>query len=182
MITAYVLLADGFEEIEAVAPIGILRRAGVSVTTFGVSNLQVTSARGITLVADTVLTAMPVLPDLLVLPGGEPGASTLENTPLVTQLVLAQHAHKKWLAAICAAPRILARLGLLEGHFATAFPGVRDSIPPAVYRDLPVVVSGHIVTGRGAGVALDFSYTLLSCLYTPVAADNMRETMGCSRS
>lgn len=166
MPTVLAILAEGFEEIEAVTPIDLLRRAGADVTTAGLGDgIHVTGRTGITLHADTTLaavTATPKLFDCLFLPGG-PGVKLLRADPRVRSLVLSHHAAGKWLAAICAAPTVLHDAGLLAGRHHTAHFSVANELP-RLEADQRTVVDGNIVTSRGAGTALDFGLVLIEKL------------------
>ena len=144
-----------------------LRRAGIEVVTAGLEDGPVTASRGVVLIPDTDLGQ--VLEDdfdMIVLPGGEPGATNLGKDARVTGL-LQQMAHAgKYTAAICAAPRVLAQSGLLEGRHATSYPGVLKnmSIPNMQFIEAPVVKDGQVVTSRGPGTALDFALELIETL------------------
>ena len=175
---AYVLLANGFEEIEAIAPLDILRRAGVTVSLLGVGGEDITSARGLRIRVDAPLITLPEqLPDMLILPGGEPGTSNLEHHDLVKELILKQHHAQRWIAAICAAPRILNALGILHNRDATSFPATEVQMTDCRYRHDPVVICDHIITSRGAGTALPFAYTLVSALCSPELSTQLQQSM-----
>ncbi|MBM3975832.1 MAG: DJ-1/PfpI family protein [Planctomycetes bacterium] len=161
-------LADGFEEIEAVAIIDTLRRAGVTVVTAALraDPLRVVhGAHGIDLVADTELGAQTGDFDALVLPGGMPGTKHLADDPRVLALVREMQRAGKHVAAICAAPSVLAKAGVLEGVAATSYPGFQDKLAGArVERGSRVVVAGRIVTSQGPGTALEFALELVRLL------------------
>ena len=184
-LSVIVALADGFEEIEAVAPIDILRRAGLAVTTVGLASRTVTGSRGLVLTADKAWSELSEpTPDILVLPGGMPGSKNLGE-----HVGLKQTAHRVaeaggWLAAICAAPALtLGVWGLLSGRRATCFPGCETEFPAdVIYCNDFVVVDGHIVTARGAGVALEFAFRLVEQLQSSEAADRLRSQMQCAVS
>lgn len=160
-----VLLAEGFEEIEAVSIIDVLRRAGVETTVVGVSGAWVTGSHGITLRADTsIQTARDVAWDLVVLPGGLPGATRLRDDPWVQALLRWQCDHGRGLAAICAGPIALASAGVLEGHRVTSYPGFRQQLGEVEYVEEPVVRDGAISTSRGPGTALAFALHLVERL------------------
>ena len=156
-------LAQGCEELEAVTIIDILRRAGVQVITAGLEPGPVRASRNTVLVPDTTLDeALRNVFDMIVLPGGMPGAEHLKNDSRVISALQKQAAAGKYTAAICAAPMALHAAGLLEGKRATSFPGVIDTLPGTHhYSDERVVVDGRVVTSRGPGTAMDFALTLV---------------------
>lgn len=172
MPTALVLLADGFEELEAIAPIDLLRRAGVEVTTASLpDNRHVTGRSNLTTHSDTTLAQVHgQLFDLLFLPGGA-GVKNLRADPRVRDCVLAHHAAERWLAAICAAPTVLNDCGLLQGRRYTAHFSVANELP-AILAEERVVTDGKITTSRGAGTAVEFGLHLVTLL---VSADKARE-------
>ena len=161
------LLPEGFEELEAVAPIDLLRRAGVEVTVASLGEtIHVTGRNGITLHADTTLTAVgDRLFDLLFLPGG-PGVKLLRADPRVRATVLAHHAAGRWLAAICAAPTVINDAGLLAGHRYTAHFSVAEELQ-AILSDERTVTDGRLLTSRGAGTAIEFGLLLVEKLISP---------------
>lgn len=167
MPTVLVPLAEGFEEIEAFAPIDLLRRAGVEVTTAALGDgIHVTGRSGITAHADTTLAAVAGRDfDLLFLPGGA-GVKHLRSDPGVRELVLRHHAAGRWLAAICAAPVVLHDCGLLSGRRYTAHFSVATELP-AIRSDEKVVTDGKITTSRGAGTGVDFGLHLVALLMSP---------------
>lgn len=161
----YVFLADGFEDIEALAPIDILRRGGVDVKTVSVMGSDyVETAHGITLKADAKFEDITDFEnaDLLLLPGGMPGALHLKNHKGLAEVLLAHHAEGKYIGAICAAPMVLGGLGLLQGKKATCYPGFEKYLDGAVYTADIVTIDGNIITGRGPAAALPYGYALLS--------------------
>jgi 4-methyl-5(b-hydroxyethyl)-thiazole monophosphate biosynthesis len=160
-------LAEGFEEIEAVTVVDLLRRAGVEVHTASLDGPRVTGSHGIALQADIALDAAVADDyDMIVLPGGMPGAGHLKNDPRVVSLLRRFAADGRYTAAICAAPSVLAHAGLLDERAATSFPGflAADSAPGIRLRDDPVVVDGKVVTSRGAGTAMAFGLALVELL------------------
>lgn len=178
MSTVWILLADGFEEIEAVAVIDVLRRAEIEVLTVGIGHNRIASARHLVVETDTILSALPdTLPTMIVLPGGEPGTSNLEKTEAVATLLQKQHDQNGWIAAICAAPRILDHLGFLTNKKATSFPDTKPRMTRCVYIEKNVVISDTIVTSRGAGTALDFAYALVEVLVSPTASETLQKKM-----
>jgi 4-methyl-5(b-hydroxyethyl)-thiazole monophosphate biosynthesis len=164
MPTVLVPLADGFEEIEAFAPIDLLRRAGVEVTTAALADgIHVTGRSGITAHADTPLAAVLARDfDLVFLPGGA-GVKHLRADARVRDLILKQHAAGRWLAAICAAPVVLHDCGLLTGRRYTAHFSVANELP-AILAAERIVTDGKITTSRGAGTAVDFGLHLVGLL------------------
>jgi 4-methyl-5(b-hydroxyethyl)-thiazole monophosphate biosynthesis len=166
-------IADGSEEMEAVIIIDVLRRAGAEVTLASVGDRQVTASRGVTIVADTTIdTCRDAVFDLIVLPGGIPGAEHLRDSVILTDLLSGQRAQDRWYAAICAAPAVvLAHHGLLGPERATCHPAFRDQLPDDSLADLPVVVAGRCVTSQGAGTALIFALQLVELLFDRSTAD-----------
>ena len=160
-------LADGCEELEAVTLIDLLRRARVEVVTAGLNNDAVTASRGTRLVPDTTLDeAMQESFDMVILPGGLPGADHLDADPRIHQLLRSQVEQDRVVAAICAAPKILANSRLLDGRKATCYPGCIDAADygEVVFTGAPVEVDGPIITSRGPGTAMDFALALIETL------------------
>lgn len=164
MARTLVPLAQGCEELEAVTIIDLLRRAGIEVVTAGLTPGPVVASRGVTLVPDTTLAAVIDEPfDMVILPGGLPGADHLDRDPRIHQLL----ERIPYTAAICAAPKVLASAGLLAGRRATSYPGVLDAMNlPQVEVDLQaaVVRDGNVITSRGPGTAMDFALELIEVL------------------
>ena len=167
MPTVLAILPEGFEELEAVAPIDLLRRGGVEVTVAALGEtIHVTGRNALTLHADTTLTAVGErLFDLLFLPGG-PGVARLRADPRVRAAVLSHHAADRWLAAICAAPAVLHDAGLLAGRRYTAHFSVADELT-AILADERTVADGRLLTSRGAGTSVDFGLLLVEKLVSP---------------
>lgn len=160
-------LAQGCEELEAVTLIDLLRRAGIEVVTAGLDNKPVVCSRGTCLIPDTVIDkVMNTDFDMIVLPGGLPGADNLNKDQRVRELILKMAAEEKYTAAICAAPKVLASTGLLDHKTATSFPGVLDEfeIDGFKYSSNSVVQDGKVITSRGPGTAIDFSLHLIELL------------------
>lgn len=171
----YVFLADGFEEIEALAPVDILRRASVDIKTVSINDtLEVTGSHGITVQADILLRDICENAEMLVLPGGMPGTLNLQKCQPVCDMLIKTDGY---VAAICAAPSVLGGLGVLKGKKATCYPGFEDKLEGAECVNLPVVVSGKTITSRGAGTAHLFGFTLLSLLKGEEIAEELRKTM-----
>lgn len=178
MVQATVVLAPGFEEIEAITVIDVLRRANIEVTTLGLNDTRVEGAHGIVVEADDVLgRRSDQVWDLVVLPGGMPGSAHLRDHPEVQGLIERQFQSGRWLAAICAAPMALGSAGVLRGKEATCYPGFEDHLQGATLRQAPVVVDGHVVTSRGPGTALEFALTLVSLVQSAEVAPTLRQQM-----
>lgn len=160
---ALVLLADGFEEIEAVTIIDVLRRAGVSVTAASIAGSTVRGSRGVSLVTDASFEDLSLDDyEAIVLPGGMPGAAALRDSEQVREALRTFSRSEKLVAAICAAPIALEAAGLLAGRRATSYPG--HEIPSAIYDESRVVVDGRLVTSRGPGTAMEFALELVELL------------------
>lgn len=179
MAKVYEFLAEGFEDIEALAPLDILRRGGVEVVTVSITDdLLVTTAHGVTVVADASIADVDLSDaDMLVLPGGMPGAKNLLECKEVGDALLRQHAEGKLVAAICAAPMVLGHLGLLNGRRATCYPGFESHLTGAEYTAEKVTVDGNITTGRGPGAAMAFGYQLLSNFVDEAVVEGLKEGM-----
>lgn len=177
----YVFLADGFEDVEALIPVDVLRRGGVDVTTVSImGDYMVETAHGVRLMADTLIEDVDTSDaDLLLLPGGMPGASNLFGCEAVGKAVKAQAAGKR-VAAICAAPAVvLAQLGVLKGKRATCYPGFENLLGEngADYTAELVTVDGNITTAEGPAAAFPFAYELLGQLVSTDVADQVAEGM-----
>ena len=180
MKTMYVFLADGFEEIEALAPIDVMRRAGLSVTTVSVTDsLTVTGAHGIPVVADTLFAQCDYADAaLLFLPGGLPGATNLQAHTGLCQLLTAKASQPDVIiSAICAAPLVLGGLGILQGKQATCYPGFEDTMQGAHYTAAKVTVDGHIFTACGPGAAWELGFTFVEHFCGADKADALRSGM-----
>jgi 4-methyl-5(b-hydroxyethyl)-thiazole monophosphate biosynthesis len=180
MAKVLVPLAQGCEELEAVTVIDLLRRAGLEVTTAGLDGQVVRASRGVVLVPDMTLDdALADDYDMVVLPGGLPGADHLANDPRIIDLVKRMSRAGKYTAAICAAPRVLARAGLLDNRAATSFPGAIDTaaIAGIDYREQPVVVDGRVITSRGPGTAMDFALELICQLQGNAVRDRVEASL-----
>lgn len=165
---ALVALAQGCEELEAVTIIDLLRRANIEVVSASLTPEPVIGSRGVVLIADTTLEQASAIDDfdVIVLPGGLPGADNLADSPLVMKTLKRMAKEEKYVTAICAAPRVLAKTGLLAGKRVTAYPGFVDGgqFPELNYTGAAVEVDGKIVTSRGPGTAMDFALTLIELL------------------
>ncbi len=160
-------LAQGCEELEAITITDLLVRAGISVTTCGLDERSVKASRGTTIIPDTSIDKiMEKTFDLIVLPGGLPGADHLRDNEQLQSLLKRQANENRYLAAICAAPKALAEAGVLEGKTATSFPGVLEALdnPRITLSKNAVEIDGKIITSRGPGTAMDFALTLIELL------------------
>jgi len=160
-------LAQGCEELEAITITDLLVRAGISVTTCGLDEQPVKASRGTTIIPDTSINnVMNETFDLIVLPGGLPGADHLRDNKQLQSLLKKQAQNNKYLAAICAAPKALAKAGVLEGKTATGFPGVLEALNDQniSISENAIEIDGKIVTSRGPGTAMDFALTLIELL------------------
>lgn len=171
--------ADGFEEIEALAPVDILRRAGCEVTIVSMNGKEVvTSSRGVKIVADKLFEEVNYSQaDMLVLPGGMPGSKHLDEHQGLKDRLMEANKNGKWLAAICAAPMVLGHLGLLKGKRATCYPGNEQELAGANHTGKSVEKDGNIVTSKGAGVSVDFGLTLVEVLLGKEKADEVKMKM-----
>lgn len=158
-------LAPGCEEIEAVTVIDILRRAKIEVVSAGLDAHPVKASRGVMLLPDSTLDeAMQHEFDMIVLPGGQPGTDNLRADARIISLLKRMAAQEKYIAAICAAPSVLAAAGLLDGKRATCFPDCLDEFPNVLLQNSALEIDGKIITSRGPGTAMDFALTLVELL------------------
>jgi protein deglycase len=170
-------LADGFEEIEAVAIIDVLRRAGINVVTASLANKEVTGSHNITVFADRILSDLdPADFDVIALPGG-PGTKNLRESSLVLDFIRAIEAKSGICAAICAAPTVLGKAGVIKGKKVTCFPGEENNLGGAVSTGKPVEIDGKIITGKGPGTAVTFSLALTALLAGKEKAESVRDKM-----
>ncbi len=173
-----VILADGFEEIEAMAIIDVLRRAEMDVVIAGLHDGAVSSARKVSVVPDSVINLISAEDfDMIVLPGGQPGSDNLNADKRVKDLVRDFHRKGKLTGAICAAPYVLANAGILEGKHATSYPTYRDRLGNAVYEEKTVVVDGNVLTSRGPGTALYFGLAIVEKFLGKEKAQKIKEAM-----
>jgi len=177
---AIVLLAEGFEEVEAVTPIDYLRRAGITVTIAAVSgNLSVKGARGITVNADALLRDIikrggTAAFDVLVIPGGMPGATNIAASKEAGALITEMASAGKLVCAICAAPAVvLAPLGLLSGKKFTCYPGMEEKVQGGKWTDERVAIDGSIITSRGAGTAGEFAIAIIERLLSQAEGEKI---------
>ncbi len=173
-----VLLADGFEEVEAMAIVDILRRADITVVIAGLHAGYIESARHVKVIPDTDIDAIRADNfDMLVLPGGQPGADNLNADERVKDLIREFYDKGKLMGAICAAPYVLANAGILEGRYATSYPTFRYRLGNAIYKDENVVMDGQVLTSKGPGTALDFGIAIVERLVGLERAEAIKEAM-----
>ncbi len=169
----YMFLANGFEEVEALAPLDILRRAGLAVTTVGVGGEYITGSHNITVKADiTDADFADGAPECVILPGGMPGTKNLDASAVVHKAIASASARGALICAICAAPMILGKLGLLRGKNATCFPGFEDYLDGANIGGR-AVRDGNIITGIGMGAAVEFGLEIVAALKDRETADKL---------
>ena len=173
----YVLLGTGFEETEAIAPIDLLRRAGIPTLTVGVDGKNITGGHGITVEADITLGEMDLTGmDMIVLPGGLGGVATVRRSPEALEALRFAWENGKFVAAICAGPTVLAELGITEDLNATCYPGCETAMGSAkIAENVPCVRDGRIITGTSAGCAVPFGLKLIEALQSKDAADRIAE-------
>jgi len=171
----YLFLANGFEEIEALCPLDLLRRAGLEVTTVGIGGDLIKGSHGIAVQADIPDTMYrDSKPEMIILPGGMPGAKNLDESRIVDSALGAAASSGGYLAAICAAPMVLGKRGYLEGKNATCFPGFEEFLSGAEIASERVVRDGKVITAAGMGVAVEFGLALVAALCGQERADSLR--------
>lgn len=174
----YVFLADGFEIIEALAPVDMLRRAKIDVKTVGVSSEIVTSSCGVGVKCDMTLDEFDFYDvEAVVLPGGMPGTLNLENSSAVQKVIDNANNTNAFICAICAAPSILGHKGLLSGKKAVCFPGFENSLEGSEPCSEYVVIDGKFITAKGAGVCIDFGLEIVKQLRNEELADEIRKSI-----
>ncbi len=177
----YILLGKGFEEIEAVAPLDILRRGGVEAVFAGIGGLTVEGAHGIAINCDTSVAAIKQDDiDMLVVPGGLGGVESILSSQTAMELIKNAGDKGIALAAICAGPTVLYKLGFLNGVKAVCYPGMEEEMPGGKFGESPACVDGKIITGRGPGAALEFGFELLRYFKGSDAVEELRKSMVCS--
>lgn len=173
-----VFLADGAEEIEAISPVDILRRAGAEVTLAGVGGKEIICAHNIKIVCDKELSEISGEDfDMYVLPGGVRGTESLSDSEIIKDTVKKAYSDGKTVAAICAAPSVLGKIGILNGKRATCYPGFEKYLDGAEFVSASVVCDGNIITSRGAGTAMNFSLALVKALYGQDKAEDIRKAV-----
>ena len=168
-------LANGFEETEAITTIDILRRAGIDTVTAALQNNPVTGSHKIPVTADKLLDENEEF-NAIVLPGGMPGSSNLRDDHRIIKIIKKISASNGLTAALCAAPIVLSKAGVLKGKKYICYPGFEDEIE-GIFTDKNVVVDGNIITGKGAGHAVAFALAIVNALKGEIAAQNVRESL-----
>jgi len=167
-------LAPGFEEIETVTVVDILRRAGGRVVMAATGEGPVKGSRGIYVVPDQQLENIDDSDfDLVVLPGGQPGTDNLDSDPRIKSILKSMYENEKWVAAICAAPLVLQSAGIMTGKSVTSHPSVKDRLKEVKYSEERVVVDGRVITSRSPGTALEFALALVGLLFGPERVDSV---------
>lgn len=179
MQNVYIFLANGFEEIEAITPIDVLRRAEINVTTVSITDsLEVKGAHNIKVLADAIYNNCDFSDaDLLILPGGMPGTLNLDKHDDLKELLLNFSNQNKLIGAICAAPLVLGGQGILKDKNATCYPGFEDKLIGAKTTDAPIEVANNIITAKGVGAAMKFALQLVSMLKDEELAIKLADKM-----
>lgn len=177
----YEFLAEGFELVEAMTPLDMLRRGGKEIITVSITDtLFVKSSNGVTVTADKLIRELTdEIPEAVILPGGMPGATNLRNSKKVCDITIKTADSGAIVAAICAAPYVLGELGLLNDKCAVCYPGFEDKLLGAQISESRVVRDGNIITAAGMGVALPFSYELTAALCGKDKADAIMKSIMC---
>ena len=160
-----VVLAPGFEEVEALAPVDILRRAGAQVTIAGTISGAIKGRNGISVLPDTTMDKAGSDYDMIVLPGGTAGTENLKKDAIVKAVVEAMALKDKFITAICAAPTVLSAIGVSRGRLVTSHPSVREELHGERISDERVVVDGNFITSQGPGTAMEFGFCLVENLF-----------------
>ena len=176
----YVFLAPGFEEGEAIVPIDLMLRAGISVTTVGIGAQVIPGAHGIAVTADVAesqLTSLPEDAEMILLPGGMPGVTNLQSNKKVVETVQRFAEQDKFICAICAAPLVLDDAGILDGKKFTCYPSTVSQIKTGEYCDKAVVADGKIITGKGVGTALDLGLAMVAIFCSEEKSESLKKAI-----
>ena len=172
---AIVLFKEGFEELEALSVVDVLRRADVKCDMLGMDSMEVISSHGVKVTMDCLFDESAYEADVVVLPGGMPGASSLRSDQRVIDILKDFNQKGKWIAAICAGPISLEKAGIIENKQFTCYPGFENEIHSGIYQDSFTCIDQNIITGRGPAAALEFAYTILEKL--GVSSTNISQAM-----
>ena len=177
MAQALIFLATGYEEVEMLTVVAMVRRAGIEIDMISISDtLEVTSSHNVTIRADKLLTEADFdAAQILILPGGIPGTPNLRACDLLCQKLIEFAHNGKKVAAVCAAPTVLASLGILEGKKATCYPSFADKLETGDYVKQPVVVDGNVITSRGMGTCIDFAGAIIEALKDKATAEDIKK-------
>ena len=177
----YILLGKGFEEIEAVGPLDILRRGGVEAAFVGLGGMTVEGAHGIAINCDVAIEDIEnEHVDMLVIPGGLGGVESIMNSRAAMELINNAGKRGTALAAICAGPSVLHKLGLLNGIKAVCYPGMEEKMPGVLFGESAACIDGKIITGRGPGAALEFGFEILRYFKGDKVVEELRKSMVCA--
>ena len=172
----YMFLAEGFEEVEALAPLDLIRRAGLEIKTVGVGSKVVVGSHGIPVTADITADELSDnAPDMIILPGGMPGTKNLDASEIVHKAIADAVKNDAYICAICAAPMILGKLGLVRGKNAVCYPGFEMYLDGATIPDKKAVRDGKIITAKGMGAAIEFGLAIVAALKDEKTADSLAE-------
>lgn len=177
----YIFLAEGFEEIEAVTTLDILRRAGIDARTVGLGTRYILGAHNISIECNMCAHNVKINDELegIILPGGMPGTTNLKDSPVVDKYLNYANENGLLIAAICAAPSVLGAKGLLKGKQAVCYPGFENELVGADVKNQPVCVDGNVITGKGSGVTIDFALEIVKYLVDEKTAFDVKESMQC---
>lgn len=178
----YMFFADGFEEVEAIAALDVIRRAGIEIESVGIGSKEVIGSHNITVICDKTENEISVSDKLegIILPGGMPGTKNLQNNKTVNSFIDYCNENALYLCAICAAPMILGCKQLLNGKNATCFPGFEEYLSGAVLSDEYVCTDGKIITARGMGSAVNFGLAIVAAIKGENVSSELKATLQCS--
>lgn len=178
----YIFLADGFEEVEAIATLDVIRRAGIEIKSVGIGNDVITGSHGMKFICDVTESEISADNNLqgIILPGGMPGTTNLMNSAVVNKFIDYCSENALFICAICAAPMILGRKGILNGRKAICFPGFEDELSGAEISEDFVCRDGNVITAKGMGSAVNFGLEIVAAIKGRDAADKLKSTLQCS--
>lgn len=178
----YLFFADGFEEVEAIATLDVIRRAGIEIKSVGIGNDVITGSHGMKFICDVTESEISADSNLqgIILPGGMPGTTNLMNSAVVNKFIDYCSENSLFICAICAAPMILGRKGILNGRKAICFPGFEDELSGAEISEDFVCRDGNVITAKGMGSAVNFGLEIVAAIKGRDAADKLKSTLQCS--
>lgn len=172
----YMLLGNGFEEVEAIAPLDLIRRSGADILTVGINGKTIVGSHKIVVEADITIDEMDLTTmEMVIIPGGLGGVASLRACPQALEALKFGWENSKYVAAICAGPTVLADLGITDGKNATCYPGQEKNMGTAIMHEEAVVVDGKLITGTSAGCAIPFGLALIAALKGNEAADTIKK-------